>query len=136
MTAATALIYSGVVSLALGLLCIAVPSWLLSPFLQAADTGALAIGERLLRILGLPYLFITSMVVLNGFFNGVGDTLASMFLSIVSLWVLRVPLVWRLSDRWGLDGVWAGIAVGYVLSLFLALGYYALGTWKRNLRRE
>lgn len=136
MTAAYALLYSGAVSLALGILCLAVPSWLLSPFLQAADSGALAIGERLLRILGLPYLFITSMVVLNGFFNGVGDTLASMFLSIVSLWILRVPLVWRLSGKWGLDGVWAGIAAGYVLSLFLALGYYALGTWKRNLRRE
>ena len=136
MTVAWALAYSGAVSLALGLLCLAVPSWLLAPFLQAKDTAVLAIGERLLRILGLPYLFITSMVVLNGFFNGVGDTLASMFLSLASLWLLRVPLVWHLSGAWGLDGVWAGIAAGYVLSLFLGLAYYALGAWKRNLRRE
>ena len=136
MTVAWALAYSGAVSLALGLLCLAVPSWLLAPFLQAKDIAVLAIGERLLRILGLPYLFITSMVVLNGFFNGVGDTLASMFLSLASLWLLRVPLVWHLSGAWGLDGVWAGIAAGYVLSLFLGLAYYALGAWKRNLRRE
>ena len=126
------LVFCAISSLTFALASLLVPEALLRPFLREEDAEALRIGVRILRILALPYLCVTAMVIFNGFFNGTGDTTAAMFLSLVSLWGIRIPSVWLLQTLFGLDGVWWGIAVGYAGSVIPALLYYFWGLWRRK----
>ena len=126
------LVFCALSSLTFALASLLVPEALLRPFLREEDAEALRIGVRILRILALPYLCVTAMVIFNGFFNGTGDTTAAMFLSLVSLWGIRIPSVWLLQTLFGLDGVWWGIAVGYAGSVVPALLYYFWGLWRRK----
>lgn len=127
-----ALAISGLCSSVMTLLCLVCPAWLIRPFLQASDTKALAIGVDMLRIMAVPYFFVTAMVVFNGLFNGAGDTMASMFIALVSLWFIRIPMAWFLSHAIGINGVWWGISAGYIAGFLLAWGYYKSGRWLRK----
>jgi putative MATE family efflux protein len=131
-TLAWGLVFCAASSLTFALLSLVVPEALLRPFLREEDAAALRIGVSILRILALPYLCVTAMVVFNGFFNGTGDTAAAMVMSLVSLWGVRIPSVWLLQSIMGLDGVWWGIAVGYVGSVVPGFIYYSRGFWRRK----
>ena len=53
------------------------------------------------------------MFTIGGVMRGAGDTVATMLLTLVSLWLFRVPLAKYLSSipELGVGGVWLGIAM-------------------------
>ena len=79
-------------------------------------------------------MYFSVMFVFSGIFRGAGDALASFLMTLVSTWVVRLPLAYCLANvfRMGILGVWIGIAVGQSLGMFLGYGYYKLGKWKRK----
>ncbi|MTI49564.1 MATE family efflux transporter [Sporosalibacterium faouarense] len=96
------------------------------------DAQVLEIGSSILRIVGITYVPFALMFITNGILRGAGDTFPTMVFSIVSLWVIRVPLAKYLSsmDSLGSNGIWMAIAISSVLSLLMSQVYYATGRWK------
>lgn len=100
-----------------------------------AEPEVLAEGARYLRIVGLNYIPLSLMFIITGVLRGAGDTFASMVISFVTLWVVRLPLAWFLSYGvgWGASGTWWSILISTTLGLLLNYSYYRTGTWRRRV---
>ena len=57
----------------------------------------LDLGERQLRILAVGYLAMAVMQVYSGIMRGAGDTMPSMWISLVTSVAVRVPVAYLLA---------------------------------------
>jgi Na+-driven multidrug efflux pump len=94
------------------------------------DPNVVAIGARYLLIVGGFYVVFSSMFVLTGVLRGAGDTMIPMVITILSLWLIRIPISAWLARRMGTDGIWWGIPIAWGVGLALSAGYYSTGRWK------
>ena len=92
------------------------------------------VASRFLRIAAVGYFIMGVPSVLMQCISGVGDTIPPMIWSIVTLWLVLLPLAFFLPQATGLGvyGIrWAQVAeiafatVGFTI-------YFALGRWKRK----
>lgn len=95
------------------------------------DPAVVAVGARYLLIAGGFYIVFSSMFVVNGALRGAGDTMIPMLVTVLALWVIRVPVSTFLAGRIGLDGIWWGAPVAWCAGLAFSAGYFATGRWKR-----
>ncbi len=87
-------------------------------------------GTRYLGIVSPFYITFTAMFVIGGVMRGAGDTIIPMFMTLFSLWVVRIPLAILLSDSMGETGVWWAIPIGWISGMILSYLYYLTGRWK------
>jgi len=87
-----------------------------------------------IKIMALTFGFIGIQMSLNGLFRGSGNTMISMVLSIVSLWVLRFPLAYILSKHTALAevGLWIAFPAANVLAAIITVIWFMKGTWKQK----
>jgi Na+-driven multidrug efflux pump len=97
------------------------------------DAEVIRIGSEYLLIVCSFYLPFTAMFNINGVLRGAGDTFVPMFISLISLWVIRVPLAWIFSSRIGERGIWWAIPSGWIIGLILYYLYYKTGNWKHKV---
>jgi putative MATE family efflux protein len=126
-----ALILGTMISGAVAIFAFAFPRLILSMFIQ--HEAVLKIGVEYLRIVAPCYLLFALMFVSAGVVNGAGQTLIPMTITLISLWVVRVPLAWYLSQRTGLQvkGIWIAMAAGFVVTAIISFLYYLTGRWKK-----
>jgi Na+-driven multidrug efflux pump len=55
-----------------------------------------------------------------------------MFFSLLSLWIIRIPMAWFLSQKIGAVGIWWAIPAGWFIGLALSFFYYKSGRWKKK----
>lgn len=98
------------------------------------DPLVIEMGESYLIVIGAFYLVFSTMFVINGVLRGAGDTLIPMFISLFSLWLIRIPVAYFLSKNpeIGVHGIWWSIPVGWFAGLILYYGYYLSGSWKKK----
>jgi len=125
-----ALLFSGAISLATTLGIVLFNRHLISMF--NSDPAVVAIGTRYLLIVGGFYVVFSSMFVLTGVMRGAGDALVPMFVTILSLWAIRIPVSAWLAGRLGTDGIWWGVPIAWTAGLILLTAYYRTGRWKRG----
>ena len=97
------------------------------------DAEVIRIGSQYLLIVCSFYVPFTAMFKVNGVLRGAGDTFIPMFISLISLWVVRVPLALMFSSRIGERGIWWAIPVGWIIGLILYYAYYSTGNWKKKV---
>ena len=97
-----------------------------------SDTPAvIEAGARYLTCIMPFYLLFSVMFCLNNAMQGAGDSLFSMINAILSLILVRVPMVYFLANRFGPDYMYYGIGIGWVVGCALSIVYYLSGHWKR-----
>jgi putative MATE family efflux protein len=96
------------------------------------DDAVLAEGVRYLRFMGFGYIPLALMFTISGVLRGAGDTTATMVLTLMSLWLFRIPVAKYLSSipSIGVSGVWIAIALSPFVGFVLHLAYYRMGWWK------
>ncbi len=87
------------------------------------NLNIVAIVKEYLFIVGIFYVVYTTTLVVTGALQGAGRTILPMIASLLSLWVVRVPLTWILSDRIGPKGIWWAQVVAWILCYFIIIGY-------------
>jgi Na+-driven multidrug efflux pump len=107
------------------------PRLILSVFIH--HEPVLAIGVQYLRIVAPCYFLFALMFVSAGVVNGAGQTMIPMMLTLISLWLVRVPPAWYLSQRTplGIKGIWIAMAAGFVVTGAVGYLYYLSGRWKK-----
>lgn len=90
------------------------------------------IGFRKIQIVSGFYAVVAIMFITTGVLRGAGDVLMPMVVSIVTLWLIRIPVAAYLSPRLGSDGIWWSIPIGWIVGLILSVGYYSTGLWKNK----
>jgi putative MATE family efflux protein len=124
------LMVSGSVTIILSILIVIFGQFIMNLFTR--DSEVIRIGAQYLTIVSIFYSFLTLMFVYNGIMRGAGDTLIPMFFSLISLWIIRIPLAYFLSGRIGVTGIWWSIPAGWLIGLILSFIYYKSGNWKRR----
>ena len=94
------------------------------------DPQVIEIGQNYLIIVSSFYLVFSSMFTIHGVLRGAGDTLIPMFITLFSLWIVRIPAAYLLSDKIGSDGIWWSIPMGWVIGMSFSYIYYRTGRWK------
>jgi putative MATE family efflux protein len=96
------------------------------------DKEVVRLGDQYLTIVSSFYIVFTLMFIYNGVMRGAGDTLIPMFFSLLSLWIIRIPMAWFLSGKIGATGIWWAIPAGWIIGLVLSFSYYKSGRWKKK----
>lgn len=94
------------------------------------DPAVIRQGYDYLIIVSSFYIVFSSMFVMHGMLRGAGDTLIPMFITLISLWIVRIPIAWFLSERIGESGIWWSIPCGWFIGLAGTWLYYKSGKWK------
>lgn len=85
-----------------------------------------------LRIICFGYLFFAYGMVLGQSFNGAGDTMTPMLISIFSFLMIEIPLAYWLAFEvgWDSNGVFASIAIAHSIYAMIAMYLFKKGKWK------
>jgi putative MATE family efflux protein len=89
-------------------------------------------GKNYLVIVSSFYLIFSTMFVLHGVLRGAGATLIPMFITLMSLWIIRIPLAVFFSNHLGVNGIWWAIPAGWIAGMIGSLTYYLSGKWKNK----
>lgn len=100
--------------------------------LFVSDQAVISIGGEYLLIVGCFYIVFSSMFVIGGVMRGAGDTLIPMFITLLSLWLIRIPLAAVLSKHFGAQGIWWAIPIAWFMGMTLSFIYYRTGRWKKK----
>jgi len=98
------------------------PVQLLSLF--NASENMTAIGIKAFRTISWSFLLAGTGIMLSGVFQGVGDGIYSMFVSITRQLVFLIPSAWLLGRIFGLDYVWYSFIISEAFSATLSILFY------------
>ncbi|MGE5559172.1 MAG: MATE family efflux transporter [Bacillota bacterium] len=96
------------------------------------DPNVVRLGADYLIIVGAFYIVFAGMFVNSGVLRGAGDTLIPMFITMLSLWLIRIPVSAFLSAKMGPSGIWWGIPIGWIAGFIMSTLYYLKGNWKKK----
>ena len=101
-------------------------------FSSEISAETIFLGRRYLLIV-CPFIVVFStMFIVSGVMRGAGDTLVPMFISLLALWIVRIPIASFLSEKIGADGIWVSIPVAWCVGCACAVLYYRTGRWKKK----
>lgn len=96
------------------------------------DQNVIAIGQEYLLII-FGFLFVHGALnIFNGALRGAGDTFFPMIISLLCLWLIRIPLAYWLSDLFGRAGIWWAIGASFTIGVAITFIYYKTGFWKNR----
>ncbi len=96
------------------------------------DPDVIKIGQDYLIIVSSFYILFSLMFSIMGLLRGAGATLIPMVITIISLWVVRIPLSIFLSKKIGVNGIWWALPVSWVIGLLIIFIYYQTGKWHKK----
>lgn len=96
------------------------------------DPTVIAIGKEYLLIVGGFFIVHGALNVYNGALRGAGDTLFTMSVSLLCLWLIRIPLAYGLSDVMGRSGIWWSIGISISIGFVITYIYYKTEHWKKR----
>ncbi len=125
------LLMAGAISLVMTAIMIGFRRPLIGLF--SGDPAVVAIGGEYLLIVSLFYVVFSSMFITGGVLRGAGDTMTQMVITLLALWVVRIPVSALLSSLAGSTGIWWGIPAGWVVGFAATFIYFLGGRWKRKV---
>ncbi len=110
----------------------------LTAFFVPNDPQVIKDGALFIKIMAPSFGLMGIQQIMNGVFNGAGFTKASMFISILSLWIVRFPLAFILAyyTPLGYLGIWWAFPISNLISAIVAFTYFKMGYWKVRLIRD
>ncbi|HWA89379.1 MAG TPA: MATE family efflux transporter [Rhizomicrobium sp.] len=114
---------------AVGLLCMLFAPHIVR-FFVPEDPAVIAEGAAYIRIVAWSFGFIGLQFALMGVLRAAGEMIPAMVISLVSQWVLQLPLAYALSRTMGVDGVWWSTPIANVVTAVVAALWFARGSWK------
>jgi len=101
--------------------------------LFSSDPEMLSVADKYIMIAAVGYAVTSFTMVLQSCITSAGDTLPPMIISLVSVWVIQIPVAILLSKTsLGMYGVRWAIVGGAFLSAASYLVYFRMGHWKRK----
>lgn len=99
------------------------------------DPEVIRLGARVLRIVSVSEPFYGILIILEGTFNGMGDTKAPFVFSLMTMWGIRVTGSFIMINllNLGIEAVWVMMVVDNVSRCFLLARRFLKGSWKYRL---
>ncbi len=102
------------------------------------DAEVIESGYKYLLICGPFYFSYSIMFIFTGVLRGAGDTLIPMFITLFSLWIIRIPLAYLFSHPLGMgyEGVYWAIPLGWLAGFVGIIWHYRRGKWRNKTVRR
>ncbi len=94
------------------------------------DKDVINAGYDYLLIVGSSYIIFSVMFTFTGVFRGAGDTIVPMFITLITLWLIRIPLSYYLSVDFAEKGIWYSIPIAWFIGAISSVIYFYTGKWK------
>ncbi|HHW01978.1 MAG TPA: MATE family efflux transporter [Thermoanaerobacterales bacterium] len=113
-----------------GLLFLAVPGWLISFFTSIPEVRDLA--AVCIRVGAFEQPTIAISMTLSGALKGAGDTKGTFIISLISTWLIRLPLIFVIIFimKKGLAFVWFATVIQFFSEALLMFLRFRQGRWK------
>lgn len=98
-----------------------------------SDPDVINIGSKYLLTIGPFFIFICISYILTSSIKGAGEALFPLISSMISLWIIRIPVAYFFSNLLGINGVWLGISIGWFFGFIITIIYYKYGNWRNKL---
>jgi len=98
------------------------------------EPGLVELASIFLRIAVAGYLVLGFSVTLSHCISGAGDTLPPMLATLLTIWVVQMPLAFLLPQitDLGIYGVRWAIVAGMLVGAVAYTTYFRAGRWKRK----
>ncbi len=102
------------------------------------NSEIIRIGKEYLVIVSSFYAVFVVLFNSNGVLKGAGDTLIPMFITILALWIVRIPVSYYLSEFLNERGIWWSVPIGWIIGATFSTLYFFSGKWKTKgiIKRE
>ena len=103
-------------------------------FLSETDTDiarAVAVGSEYIRVVGACLVVFTAYMFVKATFKGSGDMSWFILTTLLSFFIRLVVTV-GFAGRFGVDVIWWGFNLGWIISLLVAVARYVQGGWKKK----
>lgn len=102
-------------------------------FTDAPDVIDIGVTYLLVMVLAEP--FVCASNTSGGALRGAGETMAPMYYTLISQWLVRLPVAYALAFVLGYDiiGIWAALVIYGILQAFLTVRKFAQGRWKTKV---
>ncbi|RFC54624.1 MATE family efflux transporter [Brumimicrobium aurantiacum] len=109
----------------------------ITAFFVPNDPQVIQDSALFIQIMGPSFGLLGLQQVLNGVFNGAGFTKVSLLISIFSLWMIRFPVAYLLSNNTSFDeiGLWWSFPISNFMAAIVGFIYYKSGHWKGLLEK-
>lgn len=99
-----------------------------------ASPEVINIGYHYLLIVSTFYVVFVVMFTINGLLRGAGAAMIPMYITLLSLWLIRIPLAYLFSKTMGLGetGIWLAVPIGWFFGAIAAIIYYKKGNWQNK----
>ena len=111
--------------------------YMAAPLMMASltpDEAVRQLGTECLRIEAWAEPGFAASIVAMSVFVGAGDTRRPSFMNLFSMWAVRVTLAALLAPRYGLHGVWFGMAVELTFRGIIFLLRLKFGRWLKKIK--
>ncbi|MDD5288643.1 MAG: MATE family efflux transporter [Dehalococcoidales bacterium] len=97
-----------------------------------SEPDMVAMGGEFLRIALVGYLAVGFMFVLMNCLQGAGDTVPMMIISIITTWLITIPLAYYLPKYtdWGVYGIRWAMTASMLVAGVANIIYFRTGKWK------
>ncbi len=123
--------YSIILMGCLGLLFLIMPGWIMRFFTDISAVKYFA--SKCIMIAAFEQPFIAISMTLSGALRGAGDTRGTFLVSLISTWIIRMPLIFAVIFVFnkGLTAVWVVTVIQFIMEALL-MGIRCLkGSWKK-----
>jgi len=97
-----------------------------------ADTlRALQVGTEYIRVVGACLVVFAAYMLVKATFKGSGDMCWFILTTLLSFFIRLVVTV-GFAGRFGVDVIWWGFNLGWIISLLVAVLRYVQGGWKKK----
>ncbi len=98
-----------------------------------SDKEVIRIGSAYLNIIGPFFIFISISFVLTSAIKGAGDSIFALISAMISLWIARIPGAYLFATLFGVNGIWMGIPMGWLVGFVITVVYYKKEKWKSKV---
>lgn len=117
----------------LGILLFIFAPWVMQIFTQ--DQDVIVLGSTILRIVSVSEPLFGILIILEGVFNGMGDTKAPFIYSCITMWGVRIfgSVIMIYVFHLGIEAVWIMMVLDNVMRCILLTQRFLRGKWKYRL---
>lgn len=101
--------------------------------LFVSDNSVIEIGVNYLTTVSLFYLVYSAMVITNGVLLGIGNSFIPMLSTVISFWLVQIPIAVFSTHIIGVSGIWIAIPFGWLVGFAVRFLYYFYGNWRKKV---
>lgn len=103
-------------------------------FFIPSDPNVIAAGARYLRFISPTFLLIGMQISIAGTLQAAGNTKSPMKLTLVSQWLIQLPLIYFLPKLFnlGLDGIWLSFPLTAIIAALAYLYVFKYSGWENR----